>query len=234
MKDSYTLGLWRCGQAVLLGGIAAFASAAQASSAIDEGQKIYTQGADGVPACLACHGAQGQGQAAANFPFLAGQGTVYLEEQLQALADGSRQNAIMKPIASGLSAQQRTAVVAYIGTLPRPWNAAELAQKATTYPDTADSGAWLANRGDWEKQIPACTQCHAAGGIGVGEQFPAIAGLSKGYIVEQFSLWRKGQRPAGPLNLMGDIAKRMSDGQTDAVAAYFSTLPQSTPSQAKP
>ncbi len=201
-------------------------STVQADALLDQGKQIYTQGVAGAPACLACHGAQGEGSAAANFPYLAGQGAVYLQEQLQALADGSRQNAIMKPIASALSVPQRQAVAAYVASLPHPWDPARVADQAQTYPDVKDAGAWLANRGDWSKQVPACTQCHAAGGIGVGEDFPAIAGLSKAYIVEQFKLWRQGQRASGPGELMGDIAKRLDDTQIDAVATYFAGLPQ--------
>mgnify|MGYP001086526757 CR=1 FL=1 len=209
-------------------------STAQADALLDQGKKIYTQGIEGAPACLACHGAQGEGSAAANFPYLAGQGAAYLREQLQSLADGGRQNAIMKPIASALSAQQRQAVTAYIVSLPSPWDPAKLSALAQTYPDAKDAGAWLANRGDWSRQVPACTQCHAAGGVGVGERFPAIAGLSKTYIVEQFKLWRQGQRPDGPGELMGGIAKRLDDAQIEAVATYFAGLPQTASTGAQP
>lgn len=201
-------------------------SVAQAASLADQGKQIYTQGGGGVPACVGCHGAKGEGQAAANFPFLAGQGNQYLDEQLQAFASGSRDNAIMKPVASGLSADQRKAVIAYIGTLPASWDAAKLGALAQTYPDSKDAGAWLANRGDWSQQVPACIQCHAAGGVGVGAQFPALAGLSKTYIIEQFNLWRSGKRQPGPGNLMGEIAKRLSEKQVEAVATYFAALPQ--------
>lgn len=202
------------------------AGLAQAESPADTGKQIFTQGVPGVAACITCHGAQGEGMAAANFPFLARQGADYLAAQLQMFSDGTRANPIMKPIASALTPDQRQAVVAYIQTLPAPWDAARLAALATTQPDAKDTGAWIANRGDWAHDIPACTQCHAAGGIGVAPSFPAIAGLSKTYIVEQFTQWRAGQRAGGPQNLMSDIAKRMDDGQIAAVAAYFSALPQ--------
>ena len=205
-----------------------FASAglARAESATDLGKQIYTQGAQGVTACVTCHGAQGQGMAAANFPYLAGQGSAYLDAQLQAFGNGTRSNPIMQPIAAALSAPQRAALTAYIDTLPRPWDATRLAAQATSQPNAKDLGAWIANRGDWAHNIPACTQCHAAGGIGVAPHFPAIAGLSKTYIVEQFAQWRAGHRPSGPQDLMGGIAKHMNDEQINAVATYFSALPQ--------
>lgn len=206
-------------------------STAGADTLLAQGRQIYTQGTAGAPACIACHGAQGEGSIAANFPYLAGQGATYLEDQLNALADGSRQNPVMKPVAAALSEAQRHAVAAYAASLPRPWDATRLSATIQTPPDGKDAGAWLANRGDWSVQVPACTQCHAAGGIGVGSQFPAIAGLSRTYIVEQFTLWRHDQRPAGPGQLMGGIAKRLTEPQIEAVAAYFSSLPQTAAPQ---
>ena len=214
-------GSLMAGSALLVAGLAQ-----AASPAVDAGKQVYTQGATGVTACITCHGAQGEGMAAANFPFLAGQGADYLSAQLQAFADGSRVNPIMKPIATALTSAQRAAVVAYIRTLPAPWDADKLAAQVNTQPNARDAGAWIANRGDWAQQIPACIQCHAPGGIGVGPHFPALAGLSKTYIVEQFAQWRAGQRPGGPQDLMGGIVKRMNDAQIAAVADYFSALPQ--------
>lgn len=199
---------------------------ARAASPADMGKQIYTEGGPGLTACITCHGARGEGTDTANFPFLAGQGADYLTAQLQMFSDGTRANPIMKPIAAALTPEQRQAVVAYIRTLPAPWDADKLAAQATTLPGAKDTGAWIANRGDWAHEIPACTQCHAAGGIGVAPSFPAIAGLSKAYIVEQFTQWRAGQRAGGPQNLMGDIARRMNDEQIAAVAGYFSALPQ--------
>ncbi|TAN28478.1 MAG: cytochrome c4 [Castellaniella sp.] len=221
-SNKYRRALWISTMSLLGTGLA------QAASPTDAGKQIFTQGGPGITACITCHGAQGQGMAAANFPFLAGQGANYLAAQLQMFSDGTRANPIMKPIASALTPEQRQAVVAYIRTLPAPWDAGKLAAQANTLPDAQDTGAWIANRGDWAHDIPACIQCHAAGGIGVVPNFPAIAGLSKTYIVEQFTQWRSGQRAGGPQNLMGNIAKRMNDGQIAAVAGYFSALPQAT------
>ncbi|MER1941472.1 c-type cytochrome [Castellaniella sp. FW104-16D08] len=201
-------------------------STAWADTQQDEGKKIYTQGAAGTPACATCHGVNAEGNAAASFPYLAGQGKTYLAEQLTYLADGTRESAIMKPMASALSGSQREAVAAYVSSLPHPWDPNIIATKADTYPAPINSGAWLANRGDWSRDVPACTQCHAAGGIGVGSQFPAIAGLSKNYIVAQFNLWKADKRPGGPGALMGNIAKRLTDNQIDVVASYFADLPQ--------
>lgn len=77
-------------------------------------------GADGVAACVTCHGAKGEGNPAAGFPHLAGLGSGYLYEQLTALANGSRANPVMAPVAKGLSDAQRQALAEYYAGLSAP------------------------------------------------------------------------------------------------------------------
>lgn len=52
--------------------------------------------------CAACHGGNGISQIPM-YPNLAGQKEEYLKIQLKAFRDGQRQNAIMAPMAAGLS-----------------------------------------------------------------------------------------------------------------------------------
>ena len=182
------------------------------------GQGIAQNGlAPGVAACATCHGARGEGSAA--FPPLAGNGTAYLLAQLQAFADGSRAQPIMGPIAKALNAQQRADVVAFYAALPP-------VQRAVTVPppDPSDAGAWLAERGRWADGIPACSQCHGPAGLGVGEHFPAIAGLSAAYMQAQVSAWQQKTRPPGPLQLMSTVAQKLTDKDLTAVAAYYVRL----------
>lgn len=56
------------------------------------GQEIYRAGLleSGVMACMACHGAQGQGNAPAGFPRVAGQHAEYTIAQLKAYRNGYR------------------------------------------------------------------------------------------------------------------------------------------------
>lgn len=199
---------------------------AQADALVDQGKQIYTQGAGAAIACITCHGQSAEGMAAANFPFLAGQGADYLTEQLLNFASGARENEIMKPIAKALDADQVKAVLAYIQTMPLPFDADKLATSISNQPAAKDTGAWIANRGDWANNVPACVQCHGVAGTGVAPHFPAIVGLSKNYIIEQFDMWRNGKRAAGPLDLMANIANRTSDTQIEAVAEYFANLPK--------
>ncbi len=186
--------------------------------AADAGKAIAQAGLPqaGTPACMSCHGAEGEGVSA--FPRLAGAGEGYLLTQLNAFASGKRQNAIMQPYAKSMNAEQRQSVARYYASLPAPDTHA--APEATTNQE----GAWLAQRGNWDNNIPACAQCHGPAGLGVGEHFPPLAALPASYMVEQLTAFTKGTRPGGPQNLMGTIAGRLSTAQMEAVAKYYESL----------
>jgi len=204
---------WRA--ALLLAWVASAAPALAQPPSAAQGQQIAAQGTpQGVAACIGCHGAQGEGNAA--FPRLAGTGQAYLQAQLDAFADGSRRNPIMQPFAQKLSGTERIALAMYYSQLKAPFMPAD-----TASPTPDDAGAWLATRGRWADQLPACAQCHAPGGSGVGTQFPPLAGLPVAYLVEQLQAWKAGTRPPGPLGLMPAVARKLSDKDIDAVAAYY-------------
>ncbi|MES1940760.1 cytochrome c [Salinisphaera sp. T5B8] len=176
-----------------------------------------------VPPCSSCHGPDGQGNAAAGFPRLAGLGSVYLQDQLDAYADGRRENAIMQPIASALSAAQRRAMANY-------YSALAFKPSETNAPQQPISAAAveLAEHGRWDDAIPACVQCHGPGGMGIGDRFPALAGQSANYIASQLRAWRAHKRPAGPMDLMATIANRLDAADIMPVAEYFAAQPSTT------
>ncbi|MEO7050547.1 MAG: c-type cytochrome [Rhodanobacter sp.] len=184
---------------------------------------IATHGnAQGAPACVACHGADGAGQPAAGFPRLAGLNAAYLRKQLDDFADGSRDNPLMKPVAIALSEVERKGLGEYYSKLPIPRT---LASPTTPMPAADSVGALLATRGRWSQQIPACEQCHAPGGVGVGANFPPLAGQSATYIENQLKAWKQGLRRNDPLELMQHLSKMLSDDDIDAVATWFAAQP---------
>lgn len=86
------------------------------------GEKIYRGGnmKTGVPACSACHGVQGQGNAFAKFPRLSGQQAAYTADQLKKFQSGARANdpnAIMRDISKRMSDQEIQAVSSYVSGL---------------------------------------------------------------------------------------------------------------------
>lgn len=206
---------WICTVALALAGIPA-AALAQASAA---GSAIAAKGtAGGAAACVACHGAKGEGNAAAGFPRLAGLPPAYLASQLDHFAADRRKNPVMGPVAKQLTEAERKAVASYYGALPA---APALAAGDSAALRQADAGPWLAQRGRWDGNLPACVQCHGPGGSGIGAAFPALAGQSSAYIAAQLHAFKSGTRPGGPQNLMRVVASKLSDGDITAVANYF-------------
>lgn len=194
------------------------AFAATPQSAHADGATIALHGnARGAPACVTCHGAQGEGLPANGFPRLAGLNAGYLHTQLDAFANGQRTNAMMTPIAQTLSADERAELARYYGTL-----GGAVATAPVPQPDSA--GARLALKGRWSEGLPACVQCHGATGAGVGNIFPALAGQSALYIENQLRGWQQGTRPPGSLGLMKAIASKLSTADIHSVAAYFAAL----------
>lgn len=206
-----------------------------------DGATIAQKGAGSVAACQSCHGVAGEGLTAAGFPRLAGMGASYLQRQLEAFAEGTRSNAVMMPIAKALSAADRKAVASHYASMPfggttamppSPTSASQgaSAPKVSVAATSASApapavGATLATRGRWSDTLPACEQCHGPDGGGVGADFPPLVGQSAAYLAAQLSAFKSKARPAGPMNLMGVVAQKLSDAEVRAVADYYATLP---------
>lgn len=193
-----------------------------AGAAAADAAAIARQGnGQGAPACMTCHGANGAGQSATDFPRLAGLSAAYLQRQLDDFASGSRANAVMQPVAKALSEAERKALGEYYSKLPIP----ALATPTTPMPARDSVGALLATRGRWSQQVPACDQCHAPGGVGVGANFPPLAGQSATYIENQLKAWKQGSRHNDPLELMQHVSKALSDADITAVATWYAAQP---------
>jgi cytochrome c553 len=174
-----------------------------------------------IPECSACHGVNGLGNDQSGFPALAGLASPYIQAQLDAFKQGSRASPMMTGIARSLSVADIQALGDYYAALAIPAQALP--------PARSGMGANLAGRGDWQgglgNGVPSCNSCHGPNGIGVGTQFPRLAGQPQQYLVIQINDWRDGSRKTGPLGLMANVAHRLSAAQIDAVAAYYAGLP---------
>lgn len=87
----------------------AAASAAQAGGDLERGRQIAEQ------QCQACHGLDGNSDNPM-YPRLAGQHANYLAHSLTQYKSGERSNAIMAPMAAGLSEADIAAVAAWYAT----------------------------------------------------------------------------------------------------------------------
>ena len=158
--------------------------------------------------------------ASSGFPRLAGINAKYLEKQLNDFASGSRDNPVMKPTATALTAEERIAVAEYYSKLPAP----EVSVSTLEYNHLGET---LALRGRWENNVPACIQCHGPNGVGIGEHFPPLAGQSAQYITNEIHNWQKGTRANDPLGLMKHTADALNDEDIEAVARWFANQPTS-------
>lgn len=87
---------------------------------VDRAEALWRGGnaAEGVAACLACHGPTGRGNPAAAYPALAGQHAAYSAKQLREYAAGTRvtdgKTRIMRDIAERLSPEDIEALASYV------------------------------------------------------------------------------------------------------------------------
>jgi cytochrome c553 len=180
-------------------------------------------GREAAAACAACHGAQGEGNAEAAYPRLAGQAGYYLYKQLNDYADGSRPNEVMTPIASQLDDAQRRNLAAHFAQ--QAGTASHAASRATTARASIERGRRLAERGSAQRGLQACSNCHGPAGVGLPPDVPYLAGQSVRYTLAQLDAWRRGTRRNDSLAVMRDAARRLSDREARDVAAYFASLP---------
>lgn len=172
--------------------------------------------------CVACHQADGSGmnlEGGESWPRLAGMNAEYFAKQIRDIKQGIRPSATMTPFVSMLDDQKTADVAAYYSQLePTAGKGGENAD-----PATLQRGQQLAEQGDWSKYIVSCKSCHGPGNRGAGEAFPGIAGQHAGYIEAQLKAWKTGTRKNDPQDLMGSIARRMSDDDIHAVAVWLAS-----------
>jgi cytochrome c553 len=192
----------------------------------DAGQKLATSGApNGVTACVSCHGANGEGNAAGGFPRLAGQSEYYLSRQMAAFAGGSRNNPIMSPIAKAMNEQQMRDVSAWYATQGAPSSAGG----ANASGKGGDRGQTLATVGDNAKRVQACANCHGPNGAGEPPPYPYLAGQHASYFKAAMAEWKSGARNTDPSGQMPSIAKALSDADVEALAGFFAAQPAPAP-----
>jgi cytochrome c553 len=192
-------------------------AAAPTNADVGAGRSIAAQGAPGAAACAACHGANGEGNAQAGTPRLAGLGRIYIEHQLNSYADGTRANAVMTPIAGALSTQQRTQVATYFAGLGGAAPARAAASNA--------NAPVLVVRGDDKRGIQACANCHGPQGIGDAAANPYLAGQGEQYLANALAQWKSGARHNDPSGQMPAIAKALTDAEAKAIVSYYASLP---------
>jgi cytochrome c553 len=165
--------------------------------------------------CSACHGRNGQ-SVSVRAPILAGQPQAYLVAQLTAFRDHSRADsdaqAYMWPMAAGLTDPMIESLASYFSALP-PAPGAPASEAA------AAEGKTLYDKGAVERGIPPCATCHGDKAQGMAA-FPRLAGQHADYLNAQLAAFAENAR-ANPI--MSPIAKSMSPGEIQSIAAFLAT-----------
>lgn len=168
--------------------------------------------------CMACHGLDDAGAGLGDMPGLAGLPAEYLTAQLEAFMSGARFSPIMVPIATQLTDQELQAVSDYYASVAPKLS--HFDQDAPT--DVVQLGGQLAATGS--ESVTPCSQCHGNSDT-TGAAIPRLAGQSAQYIADQLVAWREGERQNGPLGVMEQIAKSLTEDEIRAVALYYAQTP---------
>lgn len=191
------------------------ATTALAEADLERGKQFFQ-------VCVACHGANGEGNQLLNAPANGGQNVWYVIRQLRNFRAGIRGSdpkdlygIQMRPMAMTLPDDQAVVdVAAYVGTLEAP-----------TPPKTVE--------GDVEagkKAFVTCMPCHGENGEGAKSlNAPRLSRQHDWYIVRQLNNFKSGVRGAHAKDIYGQQMRPMAqilatDEQVNDVAAYLSTL----------
>ncbi len=183
---------------------------------IDKGKALYQ-------VCGACHGANGEGNAALNAPKLSGLGRDYLKRQLNYFKQGVRgsdeQDAFgqqMKPMAAVIADDTSMEhLIAYMDTFPKL---------------NADSTLKQGDEKRGRKLYRTCANCHGKNGEGIyATGAPPLMGQHDWYIKRQLEHFKQGVRGAHQKDKYGTqmilMAKVLKDENAiDDVTAYINTF----------
>jgi cytochrome c553 len=169
--------------------------------------------------CTACHLKNGAGlEGYVPIPRLAGQTPEYLESQIQAYLDRSRDNPASKQYmwnaVKDLTPEMVTAITEYFTKQSAPPSGGGPERLVAQGKDLYEQGVPAAN-------IPACAACHGPQGQG-NAQMAALAGQGYAYLKSSFADWRKGYRANS--EPMATFAKTLTEDQIEALAQYLSRL----------
>jgi cytochrome c553 len=164
--------------------------------------------------CVACHTNDGSRGSPAN-PILQGQSADYIVKQLGDFKSGKRENAIMKGMASSLSASDMVNVAAFYASK-------EAKPGFAKNKDLAAAGEKVYRGGVAERSVPACAACHGPSGAGIPAQYPRLGGQHADYVEAQLLAFRSGARHNNPA--MSAVAAKLSDREIKALADYAAGL----------
>lgn len=174
--------------------------------------QAVSNGRQHVSICSYCHGPDGN-SSKPDIPNLAGQNPVYLLDQLERFANGTRQDftTVMPQLARQLTLEDKIALVLYYASV--------VLKPANGDPVLAQQGGILYNL--------KCAQCHGINGNG-GGNYARLAGQQPNYIKKTLLAFRarEGDRLSP---IMSAVTKDLSDDHINAMAAYIASMREVVP-----
>jgi cytochrome c553 len=218
---------WSRSALVALGALAVCAAALSAGAAAPVltlypyGDGTAQAGAAKAATCTACHGPNGN-SVNPQWPRLAGQNAVYIDEQLHLFKAGVRNNPVMMPMSTLLSDKDIDDLSVYYE--------AQTPVGLEADPSYWQAGEALYKYGDPARAIPACIACHGPVGRGnLASGYPALRAQYAEYVIKQLQDFASGARYAGAAankpqsrngEMMATIAKLLSPVDMRNVASY--------------
>jgi cytochrome c553 len=213
---------------------------------INAGKTLATQGKGAIPACVACHGANGEGNAQTGYPRLAGLNYGYLAKEMRDMArELPHGGVVLDPIQHDYSATPRvySDLTSFTPGVRQDQIMSGIAKQLTETDiknlsayysslgfkatpvsaqfQTLERGQDLALRGKPEYGLPGCVSCHAPDGEGFGADFPPLAGQPVQYIINQINHWQRGERDNDPQGMMRAVSEQLTDADKINVATYY-------------
>lgn len=200
-----------------------------AGLALSASQPSFAQPQRGIPdtiaqralACAACHGKEGRATRDGYFPRIAGKPAGYLYNQLINFREGRRQHPAMTHMVSHLSDAYLLELANYFAGIRLPYPAPQDAVRGTDL----RIGRALVLGGDRTRKIPACVSCHGERLTGMLPAIPSLIGLSRDYMNAQFGSWKAGTRRAASPDCMGEISRRLTAEDIEAVTSWLAAQP---------
>lgn len=167
--------------------------------------------------CERCHAEAGRGQP--DIPVLAGQKPVYLREALGEFAAGRRASGVMSAAAARVDAPLRAALADHYASLPPVL--ADRPRELPAATDAARQAERVVADGLPERDLPACSNCHAPG---KRADYPRLAGQKADYLAGRLRRWRgedgavEARLPDEPMPV---IARRIPEHLIEPLARHF-------------
>ncbi len=173
-----------------------------------------------LAACTMCHGATGVQGSDAFYPRISGKPAEYLYQQLLRFREGRREYMPMQRLLVTLSDDYLKEIAVWFSQQTPEF---EVSPPLRVSPTVMAQGEQLVRHGAPDRNIPACVSCHGDNFKGMKPAIPGLTGLTNEYITAQMGAWQYGIRHSVDPDCMGEIARKMTSADVQAVSAWLAS-----------